>query len=97
MTLKEINERNYAATVRRGYISTDTSINEFLNKIMEEFKELSEELFMSGKYLSTKEKENASLEMADIVLVVMAMARHFHINIETALIAKTLYNEQRTD
>lgn len=96
MTLKEIINRNYAATVRRGYITPETTIGDFLSKIMEEFEELQDEVDLYY-YMSEDQKKLASKEMADIILVVLAMSKHHNIDIENAIIEKTLYNEKRND
>ena len=91
MLLKEITERNYAATVRRGFITPDTMFVEFGAKISEEL----DELWESFNKISDKMFDET--EIADIILVCLAMSKHYNIDIQKALEEKTLYNESRKD
>ena len=84
MKLKKLMSRNYAATVRRGLITNDTTVDEFISKIYEE----AEELY---------ENPDDDSELADIILVCLAYAKHFHIDIVSALEQKVKYNEVRED
>lgn len=98
MDLKEIQERNYQATVKRGLISNKTTIEQFLDKIFEELEELDCSLW---DYTKRKRKKsfckNSKLEMADIILTVLAMAKHYDIDIQKALEEKTIINENRAN
>ena len=80
MTIHEIIDRNYAATVDRGLITLSTSKNEFIQKIMEETHE-----FIDGSWD----------ELADIVLVAFACADHFGIDLLAEMENKVLFNEIR--
>jgi len=44
MTTKEITQRNYIATVRRGQITAETTAKQFIQKLQEELKELIDSL-----------------------------------------------------
>lgn len=90
MDLKEIQQRNYEATVKRGLITEDTMFIEFGNKIAEELHELWE----SYKPHSEDVKFDES-ELADIILVCLAMAKHYGVDIQKALEEKTIFNENR--
>jgi NTP pyrophosphatase (non-canonical NTP hydrolase) len=93
MTIQEITDRNYLATVKRGQINKKTSIVDFLDKIHEEFHELESSYLDAPSYLETFDKK----ELADIALVCFAMAKHYNINLVEAMQEKMLYNEQRID
>jgi len=86
LTLKEIQQRNYNATVRRGLISDNTTIYEFFKKLEEE----KNEFFFAE---SADEPE----ELADVIIVCLCYAKHYNIDIQKALEEKTLYNEKRKD
>ena len=87
MTIEQIIERNYKATVKRGLISESTEFKDFINKLKEEVAELESEKFT----------DNMAIEMADVALVIFAMAKHYNINLITEMERKTLYNEKRND
>jgi len=84
MDLKEITDRNYEATKRRGLITDKTKFSDFKWKLLEELNEW------------TNCPEDP-YESADIILVILAFCKHFHINIQKALEEKTIFNEQRND
>lgn len=86
MNLKEIQFRNYIATVRRGLITAKTGSLEFIAKIAEETDEI-------------KNANNDAIphELADLIIVCLCYAKHFNIDIETALLEKTIINEIRKD
>lgn len=87
MTIHEIQNRNYAATMRRGKITPSTSRDEFLNKLLEEVEEL----------IISTDSQNQSEEMADVILVLLAMAKHMNIDIMNELRKKVIKNETRND
>lgn len=89
MTLKEIQKRNYQATVKRGLITNQTNGDDFLNKIREETAELQVEFDLPFGKIEE--------ELADVILVCFAMAEHLGINIKQELIKKVKYNENRND
>lgn len=86
--MKELIERNYKSTVDRGLITPNTTKQDFFNKIKEEVFEL--EVYEIQNHKIDK------LELADIILVCLNMAKHFNIDIEKALNEKIKINEQRT-
>jgi NTP pyrophosphatase (non-canonical NTP hydrolase) len=85
MDIKELTERNYAATVRRELISDKTKFRDFSLKILEEYAEIVE-----ARY-SKKMGE----EIADLIIVGFCMAKHYEIDIQKELDKKTLFNEKR--
>ena len=89
MTIQEITDRNYAATVKRGLINKDTDFINFLEKIQEETYELEHSYFNYDQF----DKK----ELADITLVCFAMAKHYKIDLIKTMEEKMLYNEQRID
>lgn len=91
MDLTEIQNRNYEATVKRGLITPNTTFIEFFNKANEEFDELIDSWIEHDFTIFSE------LELADIILVCLAMAKHFNIDIQKALEDKTIINENRKD
>lgn len=87
MTIEQIIERNYKATVNRGLISESTGFKDFINKLKEEVTELEAEMWT----------ENMPYEMADIALVIHAMAEHYDIDLIDFMAKKTAINEKRKD
>lgn len=85
--IQQLIDRNYAAQIRRGQITSDTTFSDFKLKIHEELKELSNSYY-----------ENVNFdpkELADIILVCFSMAKHFNIDIMQVLSDKVAYNEKR--
>ncbi|HWR94118.1 MAG TPA: hypothetical protein VN192_02840 [Flavobacterium sp.] len=93
MTLLQIQNRNYQATVRRGKITPATTEQDFINKIKEETAELEDEVWWPFNDNPTYQEA----ELADIIIVCLNYAKHFNIDIKTALEQKTIYNENRND
>jgi NTP pyrophosphatase (non-canonical NTP hydrolase) len=89
MELKEIINRNYAATVRRGKIIKSTDSYEFIEKIKEEINEC-EEIINDNNFPDP-------LEIADIIIVALNFAKHYNIDIEKTIEEKTIINEKRLD
>jgi len=92
MTLQEIIQRNYSATVKRGLIKPETTDFDFVEKLEHETIELSNDL----KHFHIS-KKSCRMEMADCALVLFAMAKHFDIELLKAMEEKVIYNEQRKD
>lgn len=90
MDLKEIQNRNYKATVKRGLITNQTPGYGFIDKIYEETSEL------EYNYMHTIGKIDP-LELSDIIIVCLNMAKHYNIDIQKALEEKTIFNENRKD
>jgi NTP pyrophosphatase (non-canonical NTP hydrolase) len=88
MEISEIINRNYKATVKRGLITPKTNFYEFTEKLNEERQELNLAHLNSDKL-------NESEELADVILVCLAMAKHFEIDILKALEEKIIFNENR--
>lgn len=89
MDLKEIINRNYDATVRRGLINNETDFVDFFDKIKEE----TEELIQS--WIDNRFKKVNEIELADIIIVCLCMAKHYNIDIQKTLEEKTKFNEKR--
>ena len=77
MKIKEIQKRNYRATVKRGQITKKTNFYDFLRKIHEEVQELYDCYIHTGNV--------DPLELADIILVCMSLAKHNKIDIDKEL------------
>jgi hypothetical protein len=91
LSLSEIIERNYNATVSRGLIDNETSVSDFMDKLWEELKELESSRFgKNGNSFDPK-------ELSDIALVCFAMAKHFNIDLLKVMEEKTIFNETRED
>jgi len=91
MTIKEIIDRNYAAQIKRGQITTKSDIDTFWWKIDSELHELADSVTLM------KPNEFDPKELADIILVCLSMSKHYNIDIVKVLEEKTLYNETRKD
>ena len=94
MDLKEIQERNYKATVKRGLINNDTTREAFYNKLEEEREEFMWEFLWKDRININNSTIN---ELSDIIIVCLNIANHYNIDIQKALEDKTLYNENRND
>ena len=92
MDLKEIQLRNYNATCGRGLITDKTNFNDFYLKIVEETEELN-----LSKIPFTADNDFDELEIADIIITCLNMAKYYNIDIESALEEKTKINEKRKD
>ena len=86
--MKRLLKRNYKSIVKRGLITKDTTLTDFLIKLDEEVNELN---------LSVDFEENTfdKLELADIILTCMNMAYHYDIDIIKQLEKKIKINENR--
>jgi NTP pyrophosphatase (non-canonical NTP hydrolase) len=88
MEIKEITGRNYYATKRRKQITDKTDVMDFLIKLDEEVEELKQSFFEAN--LDEK-------EIADVVLVCFALAKHYKIDLIKVMEEKMLYNEKQND
>ncbi len=88
--ISEIARRNYAATVRRGLITPETTKDEFIDKMREETDEL-------GIAVLNSDKMNEREELADIALVCFATAQHYGIDLIDEMRKKVEFNEKRQD
>jgi predicted house-cleaning noncanonical NTP pyrophosphatase (MazG superfamily) len=79
--MNQIIEENYKLTVKRGLITENTKMSDFLNKIDEEVKEFKDSLEFN--------------ELADIILVCLNIAKHYNIDIENQLINNINKNKNR--
>lgn len=90
LTPEEVQRRNYNATVKRGLITSETQIPDFIRKINEEERELIESW-------NTKESTFDASELADIVITCESMALHYGIDLQAEKEAKMKINETRND
>ena len=104
MEIKEIIERNYAATLKRGLITDKTGFREFSEKLFEEVIEFENEIYVkdtpdyADEYVGVwdlADKKKTSFELADIILTAFSFARHYEIDILKVLEEKMLINEKR--
>jgi NTP pyrophosphatase (non-canonical NTP hydrolase) len=84
--MKTLSSRNHAATTRRGLITPQTTRREFILKIYEEVKELTEAI---------PGTPHEAEELADVILVCLCYAAQFNIDIDKAMKKKVTYNETR--
>ncbi len=89
MEIKEIIERNYNATVKRGQINNKMCSIDFIIKLEEEFTELKMSIGQS------QINPFDITELADIALVCHSMAKHYGYDLVKEMEKKTLYNEIR--
>lgn len=95
--MKNIIDNNYASIVKRGLITSDTSVFQFLDKIYEEVGELEEAVNDMSETNNIKQEHfnNINEELADVILTCLNMARHFDIDIEKELTKKIETNFKR--
>jgi NTP pyrophosphatase (non-canonical NTP hydrolase) len=86
--MKKIIDLNYKSIVARGLITPKTGMDEFLAKIDEEVAEFKHEVLHGTDVLLNE-------ELADIILVFLAMAKHYTIDIEYELKKKIRKNLKR--
>jgi len=84
--MKQIIEKNYDSIIKRGLITPDTSVNEFLDKLHEECTELGHDCANGVDFAE---------ELSDVILVCLNMAKHFDIDIEKELNKKIQKNYDR--
>ena len=87
--MQDIISANYQSIVDRGFITPNTTLFEFLDKLEEEVEEVIKESLIS------REWSNLPEELADVILVCLNMAKHFDIDIEQELKNKIRINEYR--
>jgi predicted house-cleaning noncanonical NTP pyrophosphatase (MazG superfamily) len=92
MTIQELIDRNYAAQIKRGQITMEKTLNDFLQKIDEEVKEFKNSHTNDGYFEDIDDKE-----LIDIMLVCFSMAKHFGIDWQKVMTEKVEYNEKRED
>ena len=84
--MKSIINDNYASIVARGLITESTSFDDFLNKAYEELNELS---------LETSGGAGFREELADCIMVLLNMAKHYDIDIIKEIENKIKINYKR--
>ena len=86
--MKDLIERHYKATRKRGLITDVTKLSEFRNKIKEEFNEMDVE-FVNG------ESEKMFYEAIDMCATVFNMFRHYGISFPIEFEKNVKYQESR--
>jgi len=89
-SIEEIINRNYAAQLKRGKVTSKIDFYDWIIDIRDEVNELWNSY---PKHNSTFDEK----ELADIILVCLSMSKHYKIDIVKALEEKTKYNEERLD
>lgn len=84
--MKKLIEQNYQSIVDRGLITNETTFEDFTGKIQEELNELITEGF-KGK--------NMPVELSDIILTCLNMAKHYGIDIKAEMKKKIAINFER--
>lgn len=88
--IQQLIDRNYAAQIKRGQITPESTFFKFVIKIEDELMELNESYIETNKDFDTK-------ELIDIMLVCFSMAKHFGIDWQQVMTEKVEYNEKRLD
>jgi len=88
--IKEIINRNYAAQLKRGKVTSKIDFYDWIIDIRDEVNEIWNSY---PKHNSTFDEK----ELADIILVCLSMSKHYNIDIVKVLEEKTKYNEERKD
>lgn len=91
MTLNEIQERNYAAQIKRGKITEETTVADCIDDLAGEVLELYEESPGTMEFFE---------EASDVVLTLLSIFKMVGLSADELLIAckmKMEYNEKRTD
>lgn len=88
--IEQLIDRNYAAQIKRGKITMKTDLSDFLDKIVEEVKELKNSYTNDGCFEDIDDKE-----LIDIMLVCFSMAKHFGIDWQQVMTEKVEFNEKR--
>jgi len=93
--MKELIERNYAATVKRGLINEDTDKIDFLLKIEEEFDEVYEEFFKSK--IDQFDLQKYASELMDLAAVCINNVKHLGLDPIKEFEKVVIKNETRED
>ena len=93
MSLKNIIEESYNVTVDRGLIVPYTNLHNFLHKIKEEVGEL--EIGVLVDHERNVISDYTKLELADVILTCLNMAKHYEIDIEQEIKNKIEINRKR--
>lgn len=97
MTMNNIIDKNYDSIVKRGFISPSTKMIDFIKKIEEETNEFKKAFEIIGKIPNIQQRhfDDMELELADIILVCLNIAKHYNIDIESRLNEKIEINYKR--
>ena len=87
--INKLAELAHACAIRRNKITGHHDWEEFMKDLSSEFAELA----CSGH----RGKNYVSQEIADVIMVCVAIAYHYGIDVEKAIINKMQFNEQRND
>lgn len=89
--MEKLIERHFQATIRRGKINSKTTINDFLNKMVEEDKEV----LLEKTAFDLKLENNFVQETIDSIMVRMNMLLKLGVNIKEELEINVKYQETR--
>ena len=89
VNIDDVVDRNYFANIRRGKISEKTNAGVFIAKIYEEVGELIESWDGDDGF--------DKVELVDVTLVCLSMAKHFGVNLVDEMQKKMKVNEKRND
>jgi NTP pyrophosphatase (non-canonical NTP hydrolase) len=96
--IQKLIKNNYYSIKKRGLINRKTSVQDFINKLKEEVKEVEDECYNNDiNEFQIIDKENLSFEIAGVILVSLNFAEHFGIDIEKYLYEKIEINLNRKD
>ena len=97
--LNEIIEQNYKSIKARNLINENTTLQDFIDKLFEEVREVDEVVNPTCEYCDyTIEEVNRNdliEELADVILVCLNFAKHYNLDIEKALKDKIQVNFER--
>jgi len=88
--MEKLRKRHYNACIKRGVITPDTTIYDFLKKIVEEYHEVIESVTYPPS-LSDETKQ----ECIDLVMVIFNMLNHYNIDIRSEIIKNIETQENR--
>jgi NTP pyrophosphatase (non-canonical NTP hydrolase) len=86
--MKKLIQDNYDSIVKRGLITSQTTKEDFVDKLYEEVGEFEEILSEHGMIDSE--------ELADIILVCLNISKHYNIDIEKEMKGKIAVNFNRS-
>jgi hypothetical protein len=88
--IESLTYRHYNACIKRGVITPDTDIGDFVKKLIEEYHEFLESI-PYPPILDCKAKQ----ELIDLIMVALNMLKFFDIDIKEELLKNVLTQEKR--
>lgn len=92
--MKDLLLRHYIAIKQRGLISSDTSLDQFMDKLEEEYIELRSEY---ANYFDEQRNPDGDFihEAIDVVMVILNMLQHYDVDFIDELKHNVKYQESR--